>query len=124
MIGSRRAVRRLKAAGVLAALMLTASPWQALAEDRKPDGAKGKALAEQLCSRCHAIGPIGASVHPKAPTFTDIVKRYDVWTLQEALGEGIVVGHPDMPKFTLMPTDIADLLTYMETLGMKKDKAQ
>ena len=60
---------------------------------------KGFQLADKLCARCHAIAPGKVRKHPRAPSFMDIANRYSVWGLQEALAEGIVVGHADMPKF-------------------------
>jgi len=77
---------------------------------------QGRALAEALCQRCHGIGHSGESADENAPPFRDIAGRYSVWALQEALAEGILVGHPDMPEFTLDPDEINALLSYMDTL--------
>lgn len=75
----------------------------------------GEALAEKLCARCHAIKAGDRSRHGLAPAFAAIANRYSVWGLQEALAEGIVVGHADMPKFVLSPSEINDLLAFMDT---------
>ncbi len=88
----------------------------AMAQDVK----SGKALAERLCARCHAVGATDKSALPKAPSFRDIANRYSVWTLQEALAEGIVTAHEAMPEFVLNPDEIVDLLTYMDTFTIKK----
>jgi mono/diheme cytochrome c family protein len=77
---------------------------------------RGKALAERRCARCHAVGPAGASPYPIAPPFREIARRYPVENLEEALGEGIVVGHPEMPKFELDAQQIQDLLEYLRSL--------
>jgi mono/diheme cytochrome c family protein len=37
-------------------------------------------------------------------------------SLDEALAEGITVGHPDMPEFVLEPDEIAALIAYLESL--------
>ena len=79
----------------------------------------GRELAERLCARCHAIDAHGRSKLPVAPPFRVIANRYSVWGLQEALAEGIVVGHPQMPEFVLNPDEIYRLLTYMDTLRTK-----
>lgn len=84
----------------------------------------GFKLAEKLCARCHAIERGKVSRHPRAPSFMEIANRYSVWGLQEALAEGIVVGHPDMPKFVLNPEEINPLLTYMDGLKSQKKPAQ
>ncbi len=49
-----------------------------------------------------------------------MVKRYPVDDLQEALAEGIMVGHDaEMPQFELDPEEIDDLLAYLDGLGGK-----
>jgi hypothetical protein len=39
-----------------------------------------------------------------------------VESLEEALAEGIVSGHPTMPEFRLDPGQIQDLISYLKTL--------
>lgn len=78
--------------------------------------AAGKKLATTLCARCHAIGLTGTSTHKKAPPFRVIAKKWPVNQLEEALGEGIVVGHSIMPEFELQPEQIAALLDYIDSL--------
>ena len=83
---------------------------------------RGRGLAERLCARCHAIGPSGESPHEQAPPFRELAARYDVWQLEEAFAEGIVVGHPDMPAYELAPAEIGDLLTYLDSLNPERAK--
>jgi mono/diheme cytochrome c family protein len=52
-----------------------------------------------------------------APPFRDLPKRYPVEHLAEALAEGIVAGHPAMPRFVLEPREIDALLAYMSSLA-------
>jgi cytochrome c len=77
---------------------------------------RGESIAKRLCARCHAVGETGASPMGLAPPFRDLSKRYPIETLAEALAEGIVVGHPAMPRFTLEPREIGALLTYISGL--------
>ena len=63
----------------------------------------GEALLIKNCSRCHAIARRGESPHPQAPPFRTLGKRYRIEFLEEALGEGIISGHPDMPEFQFAP---------------------
>lgn len=77
---------------------------------------RGQAIAESLCAGCHATGRTGASPHPEALPFRRISSHYPVRSLEEALGEGILVGHPDMPPFQLEPTQIDELLSYIEAI--------
>lgn len=73
----------------------------------------GRTIAEAYCSTCHAVGVDGESPHLDAPKFRDIAKQYPVEALAEALAEGIVVGHPDMPEFVFEPEEIDHLLDYL-----------
>lgn len=100
-----------------AALAVLAAPVAGLAADAEKDAAgKGRAILETYCARCHAIGLTGASTHPQAPPFRDVVKRYPVEDMAESLAEGIVSGHPDMPEFTFEPNDINAILAYLDSL--------
>lgn len=94
------------------------APAQATETARIGDPAAGHALAEEMCSRCHAVGETGASPNPDAPEFREVVTRYPVDSLQEALAEGIVVAHDaEMPEFELQPRQIDNLLAYLDTLA-------
>jgi mono/diheme cytochrome c family protein len=77
---------------------------------------RGRQYAEAVCSRCHAIARTGRSPVAAAPAFRDLHRRYPVENLEEALGEGIVVGHPLMPRFELEAGQIADLVAYLKSL--------
>jgi len=76
----------------------------------------GQRLAAGLCAGCHAIGPSDRSAHPDAPPLRLLSQAYPVRDLEEALAEGIMTGHPDMPPFQLEPDDIDALLTYLESI--------
>jgi cytochrome c len=97
----------------LSALVL-ADPAVAIAGEA--DIERGKRVVEANCSRCHATGPDGASHHPEAPPFRDVVKRYPPEMLAEALAEGISSGHPDMPEFVFEPGDIGAIIAYLNEL--------
>lgn len=78
---------------------------------------KGKALALQHCSRCHAVIPEEESSFSEAPPFQDIVGQWPLSYLEEALAEGISVGHDAMPEFSLKPREIDDFLAYLNSLS-------
>jgi len=108
--------RMLKVLGVLAAsvcalLISTTIKAQEAAVQR------GRAFAEANCSRCHAVGPAGASPLSKAPPFRTLYQRYPVEDLAEALAEGIRTAHPAMPEFELNPHQIDDLIAYLKSLN-------
>lgn len=77
----------------------------------------GRAIAEQHCARCHAIGMTDTGAHAKAPPFRDVVERYPSEDLAEALAEGIVSGHPDMPVFVFEAAQIEGFIAYLDSLG-------
>lgn len=86
--------------------------------------AKGRALLEANCARCHAIGKEDASKHPEALPFREVVKRYPPDNLAEALAEGINSGHPDMPEFVFQPPEIEAIVTYLGTLAPARATAK
>jgi mono/diheme cytochrome c family protein len=77
----------------------------ALAED-------GRAIAEAQCARCHAVGEIGESPNPLAPTFRTVLSRYRADVLEEELINGIRVAHP-MPEFQFNPQGVDALIMYL-----------
>jgi cytochrome c len=102
---------------VLALLALAALPAQA---DRN-SVAHGRAIAKENCGRCHALGRTGRSPNPKSPPFRTLAQKYPLSNLEEALGEGIVVGHegPEMPQFKFSTTQIEQLLAYLASVQKK-----
>ena len=79
--------------------------------------AVGRTLLEDNCSGCHAIGATGTSPHEGAPPFRELKLRYPVEDLTEALVEGLVSGHPDMPEFTFEPDEAEAIVAYLKSLG-------
>lgn len=80
------------------------------------DAAAGRAMAEQLCSRCHAIAGPGPSPLAQAPLFSHFGRQFRVDDLAEAMAEGLVVGHGPMPEFTFTPEEIDDMLAYLNSV--------
>ncbi|MGY6709525.1 MAG: c-type cytochrome [Rhizobiaceae bacterium] len=76
----------------------------------------GQAIAEEHCAACHAIGLEDESAMAEAPEFRILHESYPVTHLAEALAEGIMVGHPEMPVFVLDPFQIESFLAYLHTL--------
>ena len=80
------------------------------------DLARGQAIAENNCSSCHAVGPMGDSPLPPAPPFRQLSHNYPLNELEEALAEGISVGHPAMPPFAFPPEDVDALIGYLQSI--------
>lgn len=76
----------------------------------------GHELLRENCARCHAIDAAGQSADAKAPPFRDVVKKYKPDALEEALAEGIVTGHNEMPEFTFEPEQISAIIAYLDSL--------
>jgi len=113
----------LRLAPAIAALMLAGAcdpsdPYDDPPEPRSRSEliGQGQAMAETLCSGCHAVGTSGESPHREAIPFRQLSWNYPVEALAEPLAEGIMVGHPDMPEWQFDPQDIDALLAYIETI--------
>lgn len=77
---------------------------------------RGEALVTKYCARCHAVGRAGASPHQEAPAFRTLARRYPIEGLEEALGEGIVTGHPHMPEFRFNSDHIGAIIAYLKSI--------
>jgi mono/diheme cytochrome c family protein len=113
MRGKARAVGRLTA---FLALSFSAA---GVAQEYDPVG-EGRALVTMYCSDCHATEKTGESPFPTAPRFRDLHLRYDVEFLSEALVEGIVTAHPEMPQFEFDPDQAAAIVAYLKWLEPKE----
>lgn len=104
-------------AALLCLLVTAASAFPAERDETN----RGKTLVTEHCSRCHAIGKEGDSPHPVAPAFRTLASRYPIDSLQEALAEGIVSGHPDMPIFVFSPQDVDAIILYLQSIQTRAD---
>jgi len=100
------------------ALMLICAASAAAAQGAA-DSKRGEALVTRDCSRCHAVARTGESTHPEAPPFRTLGKRYPIESLEEALGEGIISGHPDMPEFTFENSDVGAIIAYLKSIQQR-----
>jgi mono/diheme cytochrome c family protein len=101
---------------VLAATVLSAAFAGAAVPANAASPQQGKRLALLYCSKCHSIDKVSPSPLSIAPPFRTLHERYPIDTLQEALAEGIITGHPSMPEFRFEGDQIDDLLAYLKTL--------
>ena len=79
----------------------------------------GRDLVVKRCSRCHAVGINDISQDAQAPLFRTLGKKYPIDSLQEALAEGMVTGHSDMPEFLFDPRDVDALIVYLQSIQQK-----
>lgn len=102
--------------GMLAATVVVATFGQsAAAQDLK----RGEALLARNCASCHAVGRTGDSPQKLAPTFRSLGQRYPIESLEEALGEGIMSGHPDMPEFSFDAADVGAIIAYLNSIQQR-----
>ena len=105
-------IRPSAASGVLIVLALFYSLDSAVAENPQ----QGRRLALTHCAKCHAIDKVSPSPLKIAPPFRTLHERYPVEMLQEALGEGIIVGHPTMPQFRFDADQVGDFIAFLKAL--------
>jgi mono/diheme cytochrome c family protein len=86
------------------------------APSRASNPEQGKRLALTHCARCHSIDNVSPSPLKIAPPFRTLHERYPVETLQEALAEGILTGHPTMPEFRFEADQVGDFIAFLKTL--------
>jgi cytochrome c len=81
-----------------------------------PSAERGHALVLRDCAACHAVEATGASGFSPAPPFRTLKDKYPLDSLEEALAEGILSGHPAMPEYEYAPDEIADIIAWMKSL--------
>jgi len=105
----------LLAAALLTVLGFAAASHAAVAQDLK----LGEALLTKNCGSCHAVGRSGNSPHKEAPAFRTLGQRYPIESLEEALGEGIMSGHPDMPEFSFDADGVGAIIAYLKSIQQR-----
>ena len=78
---------------------------------------RGGVLVRDKCAGCHAVERTGDSPLASAPPFRTMGVKYPVRDLQEAFAEGLVTTHPAMPASAFQPTEIADLIAWLESVS-------
>jgi len=91
------------------------------ADPLKPDLTKYEYLArpsggQPEAYEIYSVDKVTDSPLKIAPPFRTLHLRYPVESLEEALGEGIVTGHPSMPEFRLDPGQVGDVISYLKSL--------
>ena len=99
--------------GTALAGMLAAN---AMAQELTSQQRRGEALLARLCAVCHAIGRTGVGPHPEAPLFRALGRRYKIEALEEALAEGLISGHPDMPEFQFSAQEVGEVIAYLNAI--------
>jgi cytochrome c len=106
---------------LVSAMLVLASVGNALPQDKRALESRGEGLVTASCSRCHAVGRAGNSIHPQAPPFRTLGQRYPIEVLAEALAEGLSSGHPDMPEFRFEIDDVDAILAYLKSIQENRE---
>ena len=118
MLATTLTKTRIAFAAMVFAVGFCMVPAQGQAQAQEKNLAEeGRMLAERHCARCHAIDRSDVSKLSEAPPFRTFSAKWPVETLEEALAEGIVTGHPDMPVFQFEPDQIAALLEHLTAIA-------
>lgn len=97
---------RLALAAVSACLLLAPAWAQELG-----DVARGRALAEQVCARCHSLQRNAASPNPDAPPFAVVAEVPGMTSL--ALTVSLQSAHQKMPNLVLDLQERADVIAFI-----------
>jgi mono/diheme cytochrome c family protein len=84
----------------------------------------GRALVQAHCAACHAVGSRGASPNREAPPLRTLGQRYPIENLEEALAEGILVGHPAVPQFQFGAEEVESLVAYLRSIQTPAKRSQ
>ncbi len=110
-----------KRIGMAAAIAVLAAVEASAADDTTGSlVARGADILTRDCGGCHAVGRQGDSPLAKAPHFRELGQRFPIESLAEALAEGIMTGHPEMPELSYEPPDIDAILAYLEDIQAKQ----
>ena len=101
---------------VVAAAFVVAAMRPVLGAD---DLKRGEELLQRDCAKCHAIGRSGESPDKEALAFHTLGQHYPIESLEEALGEGLMSGHPDMPEFQYDADDVGAIIAYLKSIQQR-----
>jgi mono/diheme cytochrome c family protein len=99
-----------------AALLLDAVPLGAAGAAKL--AARGRAVLQDNCARCHAIDSSGDSPMKTAPPMREIYARFAPRELQAELSEGMVSHFRDMPQIEFASEDVDAILAYLYQLSV------
>ena len=92
-------------------------PCSTHAAEKDQLSAKGKALLQGKCARCHSIELTGDSPLKQAPPMRTIYRRFNEKELRAELSEGMVSRHKEMPQIQFSDEDTYAIMTYLYTLA-------
>ena len=73
------------------------------------------AMRSAAATQAHAPKPRHFA-RAEAPAFRTLGQRYKIENLEEALAEGLINGHSDMPEFHFSASDVGDAIAYLNAI--------
>lgn len=98
----------------LIGVALLAAALEAPAAAETGNAARGRALAEQFCAKCHAVVPGRTGPEPAVPSFMRMAA--DPEQTRSSLRQFIMLPHYEMQPQTLTSAEIDDVIAYILSL--------
>ena len=83
------------------------------------DAENGLVIAKRWCANCHVVAPDQARGSADVPSFTAIALKFED---EKSLANFLASPYPRMPNMTLSRPEIADLVSYIRTLGPRRNQ--
>jgi cytochrome c len=100
-----------------AAILLLAASLVPLGLAQAQDPAKrGRALLQEYCAECHAIGRSGDSPDRAALPLRALGRSFDLDRFPHLLERGISSTHPAMPQFKFSSEDAQAVTAYLRSI--------
>ena len=95
---------------------VTETPAEIAGESEAAMISDGRAIVEQNCAGCHAIGSDDDSPRLEAPPLRFVLEELDREALSADFREGIHVGAVDMPDFDFGPLGTEAVFDYISSI--------
>jgi mono/diheme cytochrome c family protein len=95
----------------IAAILALTALGSAQAQERR-----GRALLQDYCASCHAIGKTGRSPMPSAVPFRELGRSFDFDEFPRLLRRGVSSTHPAMPEFKFNDDDARAVTAYLRSI--------
>ncbi|KRR17409.1 hypothetical protein CQ14_31465 [Bradyrhizobium lablabi] len=86
------------------------------AQTLDPEQQRARAMLEDLCGRCHAVGKTGRSPNPLAPAFRTFGEKLYDTDMVPRLQDGLTTIHREMPTFRFNRHEAAAAVSYLRAI--------
>ena len=112
----------MRAAAMTTAIALALAGCAALGTHHAPvtAEARGLVVARSACAGCHAVEAGATSPQARAPGFASREMQHTAG-LEGRVGDLTRLGHYGMPPLRLSPSQVDDVVAYIESLARRDD---